>query len=219
MKDTLFASLLLIASCLSCFGEFRTLVSSDGKSMKAELVSHNGSKVTIRREDGKEFELDPSIFCKQDHESILLWMKENPPKISYDFEVDATKKVQSSSEYSRSWVYEIGVRNDGQQAVSKIKVMYRILYQPYSSERMLEGEYFLEQNLEFNRNLVITSDTFDIPKSVRGGIKGVLVRILDEKGDVITDWVSRDTGMKGVNWESTNPKKPGEEAGPKVEIR
>ena len=221
MKNTLCATLVMIITCLSCMGEMRTLVSSDGKSMKAELLSHDGTKVKIRREDGKEFELDPSIFCKQDHESILAWMKANPPKIDYRLRGGATRKNEKVSDYTTNSHYELTLRNDGQEAVKDITILYRILYEKYGSERMEEGEHKLEQNLEFNRTLVLRSEkiSFSRSSSYRNtGMRGCLIRVLDPKGEVIMDWVSNDVGMKGVNWESTNPKDPNE-PGQKVEIR
>lgn len=202
--------------------EFRTLVSDDGKAIKAQLISHAKGKVTIRREDGHEFEVDPAIFCKQDHEAILQWMKAQPVVIDYRLRAGADKKTASSTEYSASWYYEFTLRNDGQEAVKGIKILHRILYENYGRERMEEGEYLLEQDLEFNRTLVMKSGTIQVSRSKSNrssGIKGCLIRVLDPEGKVILDWVSNDLGMKDVTWESTNPKEPGEEAGPDVEIR
>lgn len=200
---------------------FRTLVSNDGKSIKAELVSHSGGKVTIRREDGNQFEVDPAIFCKQDLAAIQEWMKANPAKIDYRLRAGATKKTGSSTDYSTDWYYELTLRNDGQEAVKGIKILYRVLYESYGDSRMNEGEHLLEQNLEFNRTLVIKSETVSLASkrsSRNSGMKGCLIRVLDPNGEVILDWVSNEVGMKDVTWESTTPKEPGQQ-GPEVEIR
>lgn len=200
---------------------YRTLVSNDGKSIKAQLVSHAQGKVTIRREDGQEFEVDPAIFCKQDHEAILKWMEEQPVKIDYRLRAGANKKAAGSTEYSARWYYELTLRNDGQEAVKDIRVLYRILYENHGRKKMQEGEHLLEQELEFNRTLVIKSETirFSRSKSNRNsGIQGCLIRVLNSQGEVILDWVSNELGMKDVSWETTEPKESGG-PGPEVEIR
>ena len=171
---------ILLASALLSLpaaAEFRTLVSDDGKSMKAELVSHADGKLTIKREDGKTFEVNPSIFCAQDEEMIAAWMKENPAKIDYRLKAEANKKVAKSTEFSTTSYYEISLRNNGQQAVKGITVMHRILYSEGSRRRPIEDEYVLDQDLEFNRTLIIKTDTFYESRSTRGrGVKGCLIR-------------------------------------------
>ena len=223
MKSLSLSLLLFAFVSIPASAEFRTLVSADGKAMKAELVSHARGKVTIRREDGKEFEVSPSIFCKQDQEMLEAWMKETDPKINYRLKAEASKKVASSTEYSTSNYYEVTVRNDGQDAIKGITVMYRVLYENYGRQHMQEGEHLLEQNLEFNRTLALRTDTqsFSRSKSNRNsGMRGCLIRVLDPKGNVILDWGTNEVGMKGVTWESTNPKEEGgTEPGNKVEIR
>lgn len=137
---SLFASLVIMAAVSQpVSAEFRTLVSAEGKAMKAELVSHSKGKVTIRREDGKQFEVDPAIFCKQDQDMIAAWMKENAAKVDYRLKADATRKVASSTEYSTSNFYEVTVRNDGQEAIKGITILYRVIYEKYGSQRMEEG--------------------------------------------------------------------------------
>jgi len=225
MKLPFLLSALLCLSCLPSLAEFRTLVSNDGKTIKAELISHAKGKVTIRREDGNQFEVDPAIFCKQDQEAIQKWMEGEPAKIKYDLEIDVDKKVQDRETHGEgssetSWVHEVSVRNDSQDTIKGIKVLYRVLHESWGETHMLEGEHLLEQDLEFNRTLVITTDPVRIWRSreSRNGIKGCLVRVLDPKGQVIADWVSRDAGMKDVTWESTNPRNHCEPE-KKIEIR
>ncbi len=220
MKSFAHFLLVLVVVSLPASAEFRTLVSDDGKSMKAELVSHAGGKVTIKREDGKTFEVNPSIFCAQDEEMIAAWMKENPAKIDYRLKAEATKKVAKSTEYSTTSYYEISLRNNGQQTIKGITVMHRVIYADETRRRPIEDEYVLDQDLEFNRTLVIKTDTFYESRSARGrGVKGCLIRVLDPKGEVILDWGADEVGMKGVTWENTDPDKADAGGGDKVEIR
>ena len=222
MKSLTPCLLALVVASLPSFAEFRTLVSNDGKSMKAELVSHAGGKITIRREDGKTFAVDPAIFCKQDQEMIAAWMKENAPDIDYRLKADATKKETSSTDYYGTWEYEISIRNNGQEAVKGITVLHRVVYEAHGRQRLEEGEYVLDQDLEFNRTLIIRTDPVRVWRSKHNrnsGVKGCLVRVLDPKGEVILDWGTDAVGMKGVTWESTNPRDHREEEREKVEIR
>ncbi len=226
MKRIALISLILGFSSLPAAAEFRTFVSDSGQAMKAELVSHSGGKVKIRREDGKEFEVNPAIFCKQDHEAILNWMKSEPEVINYDFEIEVDKKMRDRETHGEgssetSYVHEVKVRNDAQAKVTGIRVMYRVFHESWGETHMIEGDYLLEQELDFNRTLIVTTDPVTIWRNrhSRNGIKGVLVRVLDPKGNVVTDWVSRDAGMKNVTWESTNPKDHCEEPEDRAVIR
>lgn len=223
MKFSLLLAVLLVVVILPGKAEFRTLVSSDGKSIKAELVSHSKGKLTIRREDGNEFEVDPAIFCKQDQEAIASWMKSEPATLNYDFEINVAKKMRNRETNGEggsetTWVHEISIRNDAQESVTGIQVFYRVLHESWGENHMMEGNYVLDQNLDFNRTLVVTTDPVTIWRSRdnRNGIKGVLVRILDPKGKVISDWVSKDIGMKDVTWQNTTRREevaqPGERA-------
>ena len=226
MKSIASILLALSLSGLPATAEFRTFVSTNGQAMKAELVSHTKGKVTIRREDGKQFEVNPAIFCKQDHEAILEWMKSEPETINYDFDVDVDKKMRGRESHGEgssetSWVHEVRVRNDAQSTVTGIRVLYRVFHESWGETHMVEGDYLLEQDLDFNRTLVVTTDAVTIWRSreSRNGIKGVLVRILDPKGKVVTDWVSKDAKMKDVTWENTTPRDHCEEPEERAVIR
>jgi len=45
--------------------ELRAFTNDNGTVIQAELVSHQGGKVTLRRADGKEFSASPSIFSSR----------------------------------------------------------------------------------------------------------------------------------------------------------
>ena len=226
MKSITSIALALCFCSLPAAAEFRTFVSDSGQAMKAELVSHTRGKVTIRREDGKEFEVDPGIFCKQDEEAIRNWMKSEPATINYDFDIDVAKKMRHRESHGEgssetSWVHEISVRNDAQETVKGIVVKYRVFHESWGETHMMEGEYRLDQDLDFNRTLIVTTDPVQIWRSrdSRNGIKGVLVRVLCPKGEVITDWVSRDAGMKKVTWKNSTPRDECEEPEDRAVIR
>ena len=153
-------------------------------------------------------------------------MKSEPATINYDFDIDVDKKMRNRETHGEgssetSWVHEISVRNDAQDSVTGIRVLYRVFHDSWGETHMMEGDYLLEQNLDFNRTLIVTTDPVTIWRSreSRNGIKGVLVRILDPKGKVITDWVSRDAGMKKVTWENSSPRDHCEEPEDRAVIR
>ena len=224
MKTLFQIVLCLVLALVSASAEMRTFVSNSGKAMKAEIVSHLDGKVKIKREDGKEFEVDPTIFCKEDQKFIASWMEKNQEAVDYRFTLDADKKVidrtgDSTSSYTK-WAYEISITNTSQDPVNNLKIQYRVLYYSYS-DKMIEGEALLKQDLKFNRTLVVTTIPVSIYKSKysssRGGeLKGCLVRILDSEGNVIEDWVSKEVGMKGKTWKNTEPRKDGTHGGSAV---
>ncbi|MFK7850261.1 MAG: hypothetical protein AB8D78_04710 [Akkermansiaceae bacterium] len=206
----------LWASTVLASAEMQTFVGDNGQTMKAELVSHSGGKVKIKRNDGKEFEVDPSIFREADTKIIRKWMASEPETIRYDFKIDAEKKMvdrdgtAGSSGYTK-WAYEISITNASQDTISDLKIFYRVFYY-YSSDKMIEGEEALKDDLAFNRSLVIKTTPVSIYRSRyssnsrKNGLKGCLVRIVDSNGKVVQDWVSKEVGMKGKIWQNTNPR-------------
>ena len=213
----------------------RTLVSNDGSTIVAELVSHNGGKVKIRRSDGKEFEVDPAIFCKKDREAISQWMAKTPELINYSFDVEMDKKkldgVSSNDGYTRvkssDWVYEISIKNRSKDTVNKLKVEYRVFftnkadsgsyyYAVDASTQMVDGSLELKQDLAYNRTLVFSTDKVKIDMVTeyygdrrKDELKGCLIRILDPAGNSLGEWTSAELWMKDKTWSATTPRKKG----------
>lgn len=215
MKHLFHIALCLYAACVPATGEVRGFLSNAGEVIKAELISHSGGKVKIKREDGREFDVDPAIFSPEDQKHIRSWMATQAETIRYGFNIDAKKKLMdrngTSSGSSSKWSYEISITNTSQQAVKNLRVQYRILYESYT-DRIIEDETMLKEDLNFNRTLVITTQPVSIYKSRYGSnyrsgeLKGCLIRILDNDGKVIKDWVSSDVGMKDKHWGNTSPQ-------------
>jgi len=196
--------------------QVQNFTSNSGEVIKATLVSHAGGKVKIRRVDGREFDIDPAVFCQQDEKSIRKWMLEQQATVRYSFSLKADKKVMDRNTYSSSssetrWAYEIAITNTSQESVSKLKILYRVLYYN-SSDSTMDGDVRLEDELKFNRSMIITTTPVTIYKyryseSYRNNeLKGCLVRILDKNDKVVMDWVSNDLGMKDKTWENTSPR-------------
>lgn len=223
MKHIFHLALCLYVACLPATAEIRGFLSNSGEVIKAELISHSGGKVKIKREDGREFDVDSSIFSPEDQKHIRSWMATQAETIRYGFNIDAKKKLMDRDGSSGNWSYEISITNTSQQAVRNLRVQYRVLYETYT-DRIIEDEVMLKEDLNFNRTLVITTKPLSIYKSRysnyrSGELKGCLVRILDNDGKVIKDWVSSETGMKDKNWGNTAPQNGRAPATPPPVIR
>lgn len=220
--------------------EPRAFTNLDGNVINAELVSHNGGKVKLRRADGKEFEVDPAIFNAYDQSYIKNWMAKTPASIKYNFKVACTKKKVAGESrnmgYKRvkndQWSYVITITNSSEDTVSNLLVKYRVFYSnaadgSYSASssssqgalKMIEGEEKVNDDLAFNHTLQVTTTPVDIDTVDYEGagyrykdeLKGCLVRVTDHAGKVILDWVSSETAMKGKSWASTAPAGAGRE--------
>jgi hypothetical protein len=240
MKDSHFRSTCLIR--LAAFVVFaasslvnaqtRPFTNDNGTVIQAELVSHKGDKVKLRRTDGKEFEVIPSIFSNEDEAYIKSWMAKTPATKNYNFKIAITKKkIEGNSinmGYKRVkndlWSYVLSVTNGSQDPVSKLTVKYRVFYSnaaegSYSSYdersplRMTEGSEKIDAELPFNgiREIITTPVQIDIVDydgvgdRYKDQLKGCIVRIVDENDNVVFDWVSPEVGMKGRGWLNTNP--------------
>lgn len=212
-------------------GQTRPFTNDNGTVIQAELVSHKGDLVKLRRTDGKEFEVSPSIFSDEDAAYIKNWMAKTPATKNYNFKIDATKKkIEGNSVnmgYKRVkndlWSYAISVTNNSQDTVSKLTVKYRIFHSnaadgsDSSSDarahvKMIEGSEKIDADLPFNgKREVITKpvqiDVVDYDGAssrYKDELKGCLVQIVDDADNTIFEWVSPEVWMKGKDWSNTN---------------
>jgi hypothetical protein len=232
---------ILCAAALGALGiaptaqaQLRAFTNDNGSIIQAELVSHQGGKVTLRRADGKEFAVDPSIFSREDEDHIKAWIAKTPAVQNYNFRVVAEKKkVEGNTRnygYKRVkndlWSYLVTLTNNSQEAVSNLKIRYRVFYTnsadgAYSTSsdglfRMVEGTEKLESELGFNRNFQFTTTpvridvvNYDYGNRYKDEIKGCLIQILNQKDDVVFEWCSADVAMKNRTWASTNNTRRG----------
>ncbi len=232
-----FAAFLAFATASMVNAEIRPFTNDNGTVIEAELVSHKGDKVKLKRSDGKEFEVNPSIFSVEDEAYIKNWMVTNPAKTNYNFKVATLKKKMEGNSvnmgYKRVtndlWSYVISVTNNSQDSVSNLTVKYRVFHSnsadgsystsnERSSLKMVEGFSNLDTNLTFNHTLEITTTPVQIDivdydgygDRYKDQLKGCLVRIVDQTDNVIFDWVSPEVWMKEKSWLNTNPAKRGE---------
>ena len=201
----------------------RPFTNDNGTVIQAELVSHKGDKVKLKRTDGKEFEVNPSIFSDEDEAYIKDWMARTPATKNYNFKIAISKKKMEANSmnmgYKRVkndlWSYVISITNSSQQSVSNLTVKYRVFYSnavdgSYSSFndrtplRMTEGLEKIDPEMPFNGTREITAHTVQINVVDYDGsgyrykdqLKGCLARIVDQTGKTVFDWVSPEVGMK-----------------------
>lgn len=223
-RNVILMALAALVVCPILHAQTRAFTNDNGTVILAELVSHKGDKVRLKRADGKEFEVIPSIFSDEDEAFIKKWMAGTPATHNYNFRiVTAKKKIEGTSQnlgYKRVkndlWSYVISITNNSQDAVSNLTVKYRVFHSNSASYdaavfQIIEGEARLDVELAFNRTLEVTTK----PVQIYGGsrykdsLKGCLVRIVDQADNVVMDWVSPEVTMKGKDWFNTSPAKPG----------
>lgn len=223
---------LVLASATASRAEFRDFMNSSGQVIRAELVSHKKGRVKLRREDGKEFECAPGIFCPVDAAFIKEWMAKTPEKISYRFHIVADAKKMAGETHNLGyklvkndkWSYVIAISNLSRDTVKDFTVKYRVFYTDraqgeYSSgsynesiDQMLEKEVKIDQEVKYNRTAYVTTEPVSIDivdydgagDRYKDELKGCMVRLVDPQGEVIKDYVSSETAMRGKTWENTS---------------
>jgi hypothetical protein len=222
--------------------EMRDFTNAAGNVIRAELVSHKGGKATLRRADGKEFEVAPSVFSPEDQAFIKAWITDTPASVSYRFEISADKKKVAGDTKNmgyklvknEKWSFTVAVKNISRDSASNLTIKYRVFYSnaadgSYSASsselanlRMTESEVKLSEELPYNRTLEFNTtpvqiDTVDYDGAgsrYKDELKGCLIRVVDAKGSVVADWVSPQTSMKSKNWANTEPPAPRTARGP-----
>jgi hypothetical protein len=208
LKIITLAAVGLFLSLTPLHAEFRVFTNSNGSTIEAEILSHKDGKVTLRRVDNKEFEVNPEIFSADDQKYISAWMAKTPVLVAYKFRIDGEikKTKHKNSSYFDAY-YVISVTNQSQDSQSNLQFDYRLLYKTSDtgSIEVEEGSEILDANLDFNRTFVITSKSVSISNYYKGKVLGCLMRVSDNSGKVVLDWVSPNLSMKGKAWYNTNP--------------
>lgn len=224
-------ALVAFATSPMLSAQLRAFTNDNGTVIQADLVSHKGDKVKLKRVDGKEFEVIPSIFSDEDEAYIRKWMAKTPAAKNFKLRVATSKKkIEGNSQnlgYKRVrndlWSYVISITNDSQDSVSNLTVKYRVFYSnsaqgSYSSSdlgatQMIEEKVEMNAELGFNRTLEVTTKPvqidlvdYDYGYRYKDALKGCLVRIVDQDGRVVCEWASPDVWMKGKDWLNTNPE-------------
>ncbi len=140
------ASLLLP---LAAMAESRTFTSADGRTVEAEIVAATAGNVTLKLATGQNVVSPLDRFSAADRQFIAAWLKQNPAKINYSFQVSYTKdktgsskqKTGSVSVTAESWLCRIKLANRSGQDLENVEVNYSIFY-----EQMDEGRPVLRSS-------------------------------------------------------------------------
>ena len=206
--------LMLAIACLLpglAGAQMRDFEDSFGRTIRAQLVSHTGASaetVLIKKADGKEFDVKISMFSEKDQAAIRKWMKATPPTIRYAFRVEGIKKKDGPS----TAIYNLEVTNLARETVNGISVKTRSIYE-YSYVPSIPNYY------GYGGRFVGIEETFKIPAemkfnqtasfstSSRYNLLGVMVRVFNAAGDVITEEKMGSTKLASLNWDDGRRRK------------
>ncbi|WP_309384513.1 hypothetical protein [Cerasicoccus frondis] len=101
--------LLSIHGCVlgQLFADSLTLTDQQGREITAEILDYNGEKITIRREDGAEFQLPLASLSAESKKAVNTWLEKSglpifTPQdiVRYPFEIsvrETSKKYNDTS--------------------------------------------------------------------------------------------------------------------------
>ncbi|MEM0968145.1 MAG: hypothetical protein AAGJ31_02235, partial [Verrucomicrobiota bacterium] len=122
MKHVLLPLLLLFLLAPPLSAEVRDFVNNTGKTIRGELVSHEGGMITLKLVSGQVFEnISPGLFSVDDQLFIKTWMEDTPETVkpvTYNFEIDADRKKTGGGRQDQGykvvkneqWAYEITIQ-------------------------------------------------------------------------------------------------------------
>ncbi|MEM7146001.1 MAG: hypothetical protein AAF591_12765 [Verrucomicrobiota bacterium] len=112
----------------------RTFTDVNGRELDAEILHGNNETVTIKTSAGKNFTVPIVKFSAADQEYIKEWIKTNPPKVSYDFDLDYDRERISKKESddgieettTEEWVYVWEFANRSGAPIQDLELRYRV---------------------------------------------------------------------------------------------
>lgn len=212
-----FATLLL---ALAAPLEARTFTSADGRTVDADIVAATAENVTLKLTGGQTVVSTLDRFSPSDREFIAAWLKQNPAKINYSFQVSYTKdKMGSRKQKSGSvsvtveaWLCRIKLANRSGQDLENVDLNYSIF-----SEQMDEGRPVLRSTrgkitlpmIRANEELTVQTDEVQLASTQLDGgfyysdgsrarqkdnLAGMAVSVR-HAGKTVFEWASK--GMEG----------------------
>ncbi len=234
MKTFLLVPSLFLILTAFLHAELRDFTGSNGKVIKASLVSHKAGKVTLRREDGKEFTVEPNVFGPDDQVYIQKWMKKTPQTVDYNFRIEAKKEKASGNRSNlgyktvknEKWAYRVKISNLSRDTVSGLTVKYKIFYSNRADGEFSAGSYDLKDlavvrgeaklssELAYNHTMEFATKQVQIDvvdydgykSRYKDELKGCMLRIVDPKGNVVADWKHSTSHLTSLTWDSTEPQ-------------
>ncbi len=200
--------------------EARTFTSADGRTVDADIVAATAENVTLKLTSGQTVVSTLDRFSTSDRAFIAAWLKQNPAKINYSFQVSYTKdkrgsrkqKTGSVSVTIEDWLCRIKLANRSGQDLENVDVNYSIF-----SEQMDEGRPVLRSTrgkitlpmIRANEELTLQTDEVQLASTQLDGgfyyVDGARARQKDSlagmavsvrhAGKTVFEWASK--GMEG----------------------
>lgn len=210
--------------------ELREFKDGLGRKLLAELVSHDGAgTLTLKMENGSSFQKSVKEFSAADQPYITEWLKRTAPAITYRFDIKALpvkltgnrKDMGYKTVKNELWAYKVEVRNIARNPVQNLKAEYRIFIQNEADGSFASsgndgyqvGTDTIDGPLRFNESGAFTTievkiDVVDYRYSTSrrdrhvDALRGLMLRLKDDKGNVVQEWVSPITTLRGKTWDS-----------------
>jgi hypothetical protein len=198
---------IITAAGLAAQAQVRTLTDQLGRTIKADVIAVSADTVTVKREDGREFELPLAHLSDDDQAWLRDWAKKNPTsaKLAGDtfktapspksvtlsmnrgkFNVDVTYNSTYSKESYEEWGYNIQLANTTLYPLENLRVDYMIFGRSYagSSQTRESGRTTVEL-LGPKKSTTFRTKSFRFNKwrtsdgsySSQGGLTGVWARL------------------------------------------
>ncbi len=205
---------------LAALAEPRTFTSADGRTVEAEIIAATADSVSLKLAGGQTVVSTLDRFSVADRQFIAAWLKQNPAKINYSFQVSYTKDKTGSSKQkggsvsvtAEFWQCRIKLANRSGQDLDNVEVNYNIFY-----EQMDEGRPVLRSSrgkvalpkIRANEELNLLTDEIQLTSTQLAGgyyyIGGARARQKDSlagmavsiqhAGKTVFTWASK--GMEG----------------------
>lgn len=212
--------------------EMREFKDPQGRKVMAELVSHDGlGMLTLKLQNGTPFQKTANQFSVEDQAFIAEWLKRTPATVAYRFDIKAVadkmagnrKNLGYKTVKNELWAYKVEIRNIARNPVQNLKVEYRVFVKDEAEGSFASsdirgdgfhaGEAAVAGPLRYNG--VGTFTTKEVPIDVvdyrystnredrhADALRGLMMRIKDDQGKVVYEWISPITTLRGKTWDS-----------------
>ena len=155
-------------------GTLHTFTTPDGRSLNATIKDYNDrtGKIQIKREDGKELWVLPTVFSEPDQEYIQQWIAADQFMSPIKFKIKGDSDKDIYSKYKTTVEYEITLENKTDFPLNDLRIEYRffILRQGYESNKdsnRVDGGQLLISNIPAKGKVSLKVPTLDLSSVFR----------------------------------------------------
>lgn len=158
-------------ACSFAHGESFTLTDKQGRSITADVLSLEGDKVKIKRDDGQVFEVSLATLSEKDQKRLKAWAESHPPLLSENDlplqysrgKFETIKESQSGgavTAYKDLWGYSITLTNKSKRDLTDVRVEYVLFVKTDSVSNKKEGMRRVKKSTSLDPIPVYTNLTF-----------------------------------------------------------